>query len=215
MPDRPVPDEVVMRNRQRSDVIKQGLARAPHRAFMRAMGLSDEDFKKPYVAVLGPHSSLTPCNLHLGALMNWVSTGVSEAGGVPRESGVAMVADSLSMSHQGMKFSLISRELIADSVEAVVRGHAFDALVGLAGCDKSLPGMMMGMVRCNVPSVFLYGGSTLPGRWQGKDVSILDVYEGVGAVIGGSLKASQLDELERCAVPMPWAIYCQHHGHGG
>ena len=190
-----------MRNRRRSDVIKQGLERAPHRAFMRAMGLSDEDFKKPYVVVMGPHSSLTPCNLHLGALMNWASTGVSEAGGVPRESGVAMVADSLSMSHQGMKFSLISRELIADSVEAVVRGHAFDALVGLAGCDKSLPGMMMGMVRCNVPSVFLYGGSTLPGRWQGKDVSILDVYEGVGAVISGSLKASQLDELERCAVP--------------
>jgi dihydroxy-acid dehydratase len=190
-----------VRNQRRSDVIKKGVTRAPHRAFMRAMGLTDEDFEKPYVAVMGPQGSLTPCNLHLGALMRLVATGVSEAGGVPRESGVAMVADSLSMNHQGMKFSLISRELIADSVEAVLRGHAFDALVGLAGCDKSLPGMMMGMVRCNVPSVFLYGGSTLPGRWQGKDVTILDVYESVGAVMRGTLEASRLDELERCAVP--------------
>ena len=188
------------RKARRSDVIKKGLSRAPHRAFMHAMGLSEEDFEKPYIAVMGPYNSMTPCNMHLDMLMKRVATGIAEGGGVARESGLAMVADSLSMNHQGMKFSLISRELIADGVEAVVRGHGFDALVGLAGCDKSLPGMMMGMVRCNVPSVFLYGGSTLPGRWRNEDVTILDVYEGVGAVMSGSMPVSDLRELERCAV---------------
>jgi dihydroxy-acid dehydratase len=190
-----------MNRNSRSDVIKKGLARAPHRAFLRAMGLTEADIEKPFVAVMGPYGEITPCNLHIGALMNTVKTGIAEAGGVGRESGVAMVADSLSMGHQGMKFSLISRELIADSVEAVVRGHSFDAIVGIAGCDKSLPGMLMGMVRCNVPSVFLYGGSTLPGRLRGKDVTILDVYEGVGLVMRGTLAESDLTELERCAVP--------------
>src|SRR3977135_92729 len=162
----------------RSDVIKKGRTRAPHRAFMHAMGLTDADIAKPFVAVMGPRGELTPCNLPIGALMQTVKTGIAEAGGVGRESGMAMVADSLSMGHQGMKFSLILRELLADSIEAVVRGHAFDALVGIAGCDKSLPGILMGMVRCNVPSVFLYGGSALPGTFRGKDVTILDVYEG-------------------------------------
>ncbi len=185
----------------RSDVIKKGLSRAPHRAFLRAMGLTDDDIQKPFVAVMGPYGEVTPCNLHVGALMNTVNAGIAEAGGCGRQSGVAMVADSLSMGHQGMKFSLISRELIADSVEAVVRGHSFDGLVGIAGCDKSLPGMLMGMVRCNVPSVFLYGGSALPGNFRGKDVTILDVYEGVGSVMRGALSRSDLSELERCAVP--------------
>ena len=181
--------------------MKKGLARAPHRAFLRAMGLTDGDIEKPFVAVMGPYGEITPCNLHVGALMNSVKTGIAEAGGLGRESGMAMVADSLSMGHQGMKFSLISRELIADSIEAVVRGHSFDALVGVAGCDKSLPGVLMGMVRCNVPSVFLYGGSALPGRFRGQDVTILDVYEGVGACMRGTLTHSELGELERCAVP--------------
>jgi dihydroxy-acid dehydratase len=185
----------------RSDVIKKGLTRSPHRAFLRAMGLTDADIEKPFVAVMGPYGEITPCNLHLGALFNTVKTGIAHGGGVGRESGVAMVADSLSMGHQGMKFSLISRELIADSIEAVVRGHSFDALVGIAGCDKSLPGVLMGMVRCNVPSVFLYGGSALPGRFRGHEVTILDVYEGVGAAMQGALTHSELAELERCAVP--------------
>lgn len=190
-----------MAGKLRSDLIKQGLARAPHRAFLRATGLTDADIEKPFVAVMGPYGDITPCNLHIGAMMNSVKTGIAEAGGVGRESGVAMVADSLSMGHQGMKFSLISRELIADSVEAVVRGHCFDGLVGIAGCDKSLPGMLMGMVRCNIPSVFLYGGSALPGHFRGADVTILDVYEGVGSVLRGSLALEDLAELERCAVP--------------
>jgi dihydroxy-acid dehydratase len=185
----------------RSDVIKKGLTRAPHRAFLHGMGLTDEDIEKPFVAVMGPYGEMTPCNVHIGALMKTVKTGIAEAGGVGRESGMAMVADSLSMNHQGMKFSLVSRELLADGIEAVVRGHSFDALVGIAGCDKSLPGVLMGMVRCNVPSVFLYGGSALPGRYQGREVTILDVYEGVGSVIAGKMSAEELHGLEHCAVP--------------
>lgn len=190
-----------MQRTRRSDVIKLGRTRAPHRAFLRAMGLTDEDISKPFVAVMGPYGELTPCNLHIGALMNTVKTGIAAAGGVGRESGLAMVADSLSMNHQGMKFSLISRELMADGIEAVVRGHSFDAFVGIAGCDKSLPGILMGMARCNLPSVFLYGGSALPGRYQNRDVTVLDVYEAVGASIEGKIARYDLDELEHCAIP--------------
>jgi dihydroxy-acid dehydratase len=186
---------------RRSETIKRGPTRAPHRAFLRAMGLSDEDIERPFVAVMGPYGELTPCNLHIGALSKHVKAGVGERGGLGRDSGIAMVADSLAMNHQGMKFSLIGREIVADSVEAVVRGHAFDALVGIAGCDKSLPGLLMGMARCNVPSVFLYGGSALPGRLRGRDVTIQDVFEGVGSLLAGHISASDLDQLERCAVP--------------
>lgn len=186
---------------KRSDVITRGLTRAPHRAFLRAMGLSDADMEKPMIAVLGPRGEITPCNLHLGQLMERIKQAISDAGGLPRESGVAMVADSLSMNHRGMRYSLVGRELIADSVEAVVQGHAYDGLVGLAGCDKSLPGMLMGMVRCNVPSVFVYGGSALPGTWRGRDVTILDVYEGVGAVLANQMRREELDAIERVAIP--------------
>jgi dihydroxy-acid dehydratase len=187
--------------RRRSDVIKQGLTRAPHRAFLHAMGLNDEDIQKPQVALLGPFGELTPCNLHLAGLAESARLGIAEAGGVARVSGMAMVADSLSMNHQGMKFSLISRELMADSIEAVIRGHSFDAMVGFAGCDKSLPASLMGMARCNVPSVFVYGGSALPGLLRGREVTILDVYEGVGSVIAGNMREDALQEMERCAVP--------------
>ena len=185
----------------RSRVTTEGLTRAPHRAFLRAMGLSDADLKKPMVAVGSPIGEMTPCNVHLGALVAAAKSGIQAAGGVPREFATASVADSLSMNHSGMKFSLVSREIIADSVEAVVQGHAYDAIVGFGGCDKSLPGMMMGMIRCNVPAVFMYGGSALPGQWRGQDVTILDVYEGVGAVLAGELCAEDLAQLERVAVP--------------
>jgi dihydroxy-acid dehydratase len=187
--------------RGRSHVIKQGITRAPHRAFLRGLGLSDDDIQKPQIAIIGPFGELTPCNLHLSRLAESARLGIAEAGGVARLSGLAMVADSLSMNHQGMKFSLISRELMADSIEAVIRGHAFDAMVGFAGCDKSLPAALMGMARCNVPSVFVYGGSTLPGGLRGREVTILDVYEAVGAVIAGKLDVRGLEEMERCAVP--------------
>lgn len=187
--------------RTRSSLIKNGLSRAPHRAFLRALGIPEADLAKPFIAVMGPRGDLTPCNMHLGALMDSARAGIASAGAVGRESGFAMVADSLSMNHAGMKFSLISRELIADSIEAVLRGHAFDALVAVAGCDKSLPGTLMGMVRCNVPSLLLYGGSTLPGTHRGRDVTIQDVYEGVGAVMAGRMSEAELLELETCAVP--------------
>lgn len=185
----------------RSRMTTQGLTRAPHRAFLRAMGLGDDDFKKPFVGIVSPAGEMTPCNMHLADFAAAAKSGVEGAGGVGRLFSTAAVADSMSMNHKGMRFSLISRELIADSVEAVVRGHAYDAIVGFGGCDKSLPGMMMGMVRCNVPSVFMYGGSALPGRWRGRDVTILDVYEGVGAVQAGDMSRADLDELEKVAVP--------------
>ena len=188
-----------------SDLIKRGVTRAPHRAFLRAMGLTDADLERPFVSVFGPRGGITPCNMPLAALMAAAQQGVSESGGVAREAATAMVADSLAMNHQGMKLSLVSRELVADSLEATIRGHAYDAVVGIAGCDKSLPGILMGMVRCNVPSVFLYGGSALPGRWRGRDVTILDVYESVGGALTGAVCATDLEELERAAIPTPGA----------
>jgi len=184
----------------RSRITTDGLSRAPHRAFLRAMGLDDAELARPMVAVGSPVGEMTPCNIHLGALVAAAKSGVQAAGALPREFSTASVADSLSMNHAGMKFSLVSREIIADSVEAVVQGHAYDAIVGFGGCDKTLPGMMMGMIRCNVPAVFMYGGSALPGRWRGRDVTILDVYEGVGAVLAGELCEAGLAELERVAV---------------
>ena len=180
----------------RSRITVEGLDRAPHRAFLRAMGLDDEAIGKPMVGVVSTHGETTPCNLTLGPQAAAAKIGVEAAGGTPREFTTVSVADSLSMNHQGMKFSLIGREIIADSIELVVRGHAYDALVGFAGCDKTLPGIMMGMVRVNVPSVFMYGGAMLPGRSQRQDVSILSTYEGVGAVIAGRMTEAELKRLE-------------------
>jgi dihydroxy-acid dehydratase len=184
----------------RSRITTDGLTRAPHRAFLRGMGLTDTEIGQPMIAVGSPVGEMTPCNVHLGGLVAAAKSGIQAAGATPREFATAAVADSLSMNHAGMKYSLVSRELIADSVEAVVHGHAYDAIVGFGGCDKSLPGMMMGMIRCNVPAVFMYGGSALPGRWRGRDVTILDVYEGVGSVLAGDLCATDLAEMERVAV---------------
>ncbi|MBM3630172.1 MAG: dihydroxy-acid dehydratase, partial [Alphaproteobacteria bacterium] len=147
------------------------------------MGLDDDDIARPMVGVVSTHGETTPCSLTLGPQALESKSGVREGGGTPREFTTISVSDGVSMNHLGMRFSLVSRELIADSIEAVMRGHAYDALVGFAGCDKTLPGVMMAMVRCNVPSVFVYGGSALPGRWRGRDVTALDSYEGVGAVM--------------------------------
>lgn len=189
------------RTRLRSRVTVEGVDRAPHRAFLRGLGLSDEDLHKPFIGVVSAASSTTPCNLLLDRFARDASAGVRAAGGVPFGFTSASVADSLSMNHAGMRFSLISRELVADGIEAVVRGHAYDGLVAIAGCDKTLPGAMMAIVRLNVPAVFLYGGSTLPGRLNGRDVTILDAYEAVGAFHAGSMDERQLAELERAAVP--------------
>jgi dihydroxy-acid dehydratase len=184
-----------------SRITVEGLDRAPHRAFLRALGLSSLDMKKPFVGVASTDGRVTPCNALLGEFAREACAAVREAGGVAFDFACASVADSMSMNHAGMRYSLVSRELIADSVEAVARGHAYDALVTFAGCDKTLPGMMMAMVRLNLPAVFVYGGAALPGQWRGKDVTVLDTYEGVGAVMAGTMKRAELEELEQVCLP--------------
>ncbi len=185
----------------RSRIVTRGLTRAPHRAFLRGLGLSDDDFDKPFIGVVTTAGETTPCNLNLARQAQAAKEAIAAGGGIAREFATISVADSLSMNHAGMRFSLIGRELIADSIEAVMRGHAYDGLVGFAGCDKTLPGILMAMVRCNAPSAFVYGGSSLPGRLSGRDVSILDVAEGVGAVLAGAMSRDELGRLERACVP--------------
>ncbi|MCH8112282.1 MAG: dihydroxy-acid dehydratase [Proteobacteria bacterium] len=185
----------------RSRITTDGLDRAPHRAFLRGMGLDDAAIARPFIGVATTAGEVTPCSMTLAPQAAQTKIGVEKAGGTPREFTTISVSDGLSMNHQGMKFSLISREIIADSVEAVMRGHAYDGLVCFAGCDKTLPGMMMAMVRCNAPAVFVYGGSALPGRWRGKDVTVLDAYEAVGAVMAGEMDEQDVYELERVCLP--------------
>ena len=178
-----------------------GPDRAPHRSYYYAMGLSKEDIDRPFVGVATAWNEAAPCNIALHRQAQAVKTGVSRAGGTPREFTTITVTDGIAMGHQGMKSSLVSREVIADSVELTMRGHAYDALVALAGCDKSLPGMMMAMVRLNVPAIFMYGGSILPGRWRGRDVTVQDVFEAVGKHAVGELSEEELYELEQAACP--------------
>ena len=178
-----------------------GPERAPHRSYLYAMGLGPEDIAKPFVGVATAWNEAAPCNISLHRQAQSVKRGVNAGGGTPREFTTITVTDGIAMGHAGMKSSLVSREIIADSVELTMRGHCYDALVGLAGCDKSLPGLMMAMIRLNVPSVFLYGGSILPGRFQGKDVTVVDVFEAVGKYSAGTMDAKTLLELERAACP--------------
>ncbi|MBT5430396.1 MAG: dihydroxy-acid dehydratase [Rhodospirillaceae bacterium] len=189
------------RNTLRSHVTTLGLDRTPHRAFLRGMGLDDEAISKPFIGVVTTAGETTPCVMNLTPQAKAAKSGIQEAGGTPREFTTISVSDGLSMNHQGMKFSLISREVIADSIELVVRGHAYDGIVGFGGCDKNLPGIMMAMVRCNVPSIFLYGGSALPGHWRNKEVSVLDAYEGVGSVMTNKMTVDELEELEKVCLP--------------
>src|SRR5215216_5765744 len=162
-----------------------GPDRAPHRSYYYAMGLSKEDIARPFVGVVTTWNEAAPCNIALGRQAQAAKRGVARAGGTPREFTTITVTDGIAMGHEGMKSSLVSREVIADSIELTVRGHCYDGLVGIAGCDKSLPGVMMAMLRLNVPSVFLYGGSILPGRFRGRDVTIMDIFEAVGAHAAG------------------------------
>ena len=178
-----------------------GPERAPHRAFLYAMGLTDKQIAQPLVGVATCWNEAAPCNIALGRQAQAVKLGVDKGGGTPREFTTITVTDGIAMGHSGMKSSLVSREVIADSVELTMRGHGYDALVGLAGCDKSLPGMMMVMVRLNVPSVFMYGGTILPGRFKGRDVTIVDVFEGVGQHAAGKMSDRDLLELESSACP--------------
>ena len=178
-----------------------GADRAPHRSFLYSMGLTEEQINQPLVGVATTWNEAAPCNIALARQAQATKKGVAAAGGTPREFTTITVTDGIAMGHAGMKSSLVSREVIADSVELTMRGHCYDGLVGLAGCDKSLPGLMMVMLRLNVPSVFMYGGSILPGRFRGRDVTIGDVFEGVGAHNVGTLSDEDLHELECVACP--------------
>ena len=181
--------------------VTEGPERAPHRSYYYAMGMTEEEIHRPFVGVATCWNEAAPCNIALSRQAQAVKKGVNEAGGSPREFATITVTDGIAMGHAGMKSSLASRDLIADSVELTMRGHCYDALVGLAGCDKSLPGMMMAMVRLNVPSVFIYGGSILPGTYKGKDVTVVDVFEAVGQHSAGNLPDEDLYELECVACP--------------
>jgi dihydroxy-acid dehydratase len=189
------------KSRMPSRHVTVGPGRAPHRSYYYAMGLTEEEIDQPFVGVATCWNEAAPCNIALARQAQSVKKGVSEAGGTPREFTTITVTDGIAMGHQGMKSSLVSRDLIADSVELTMRGHCYDALVGLAGCDKSLPGMMMAMVRLNVPSVFMYGGSILPGRFQDRDVTVVDVFEAVGQHSAGKMSDAELHELECVACP--------------
>ena len=178
-----------------------GPDKAPQRSFYYAMDLTEKDVAKPFVGVVSTWNEAAPCNIALMRQAQSVKKGVHQSGGTPREFCTITVTDGIAMGHEGMKSSLISRDVIADSTELTVRGHCYDALVGLAGCDKSLPGLMMAMVRLNVPSVFIYGGSILPGRFDGKDVTVVDVFEGVGKYTSGKMSAHALRKLELKACP--------------
>ncbi len=178
-----------------------GPDRAPHRSFYYAMGETEQDVAKPFVGVVSTWNEAAPCNTALMRQAQSVKKGVKKSGGTPREFCTITVTDGIAMGHEGMKSSLISREIIADSAELTVRGHCYDALVGIAGCDKSLPGLMMSMLRLNVPSVFIYGGSILPGKYKGKDVTVVDVFEAVGKHSSGSMSSKELRDLELVACP--------------
>ncbi|MFN3910515.1 dihydroxy-acid dehydratase [Hyphomonas sp.] len=183
--------------------VTEGPERAPHRSYYYAMGLSTKDIKKPFVGVASCWNEAAPCNTALMRQAHAASQGVKAADGTPREFCTITVTDGIAMGHEGMRSSLVSREVIADSVELTMRGHSYDALVGVAGCDKSLPGMMMAMLRLNVPSVFIYGGSIMPGHFEGKDITVMDVFEAVGAHAAGSndMTEAKLHAIEKLACP--------------
>lgn len=181
--------------------VVEGTARAPHRAMYKAMGLTSEDLARPIVGVSSTCNEATPCNIHLGKLAQSAKRGVSDAGCTPREFTAIAVSDGIAMGHEGMKASLVSREIIADSIEVMVRAHQYDGIVGISGCDKSLPGTLMGMGRLNLPSIFVYGGTIMPGIWEGKQVTVQDVYEAVGAYDAGRMTLQELTSLENVACP--------------
>ncbi|MDA0755961.1 MAG: dihydroxy-acid dehydratase [Crenarchaeota archaeon] len=181
--------------------VVEGTARAPHRAMYKAMGLTNEDLSKSFVGVCHTGNEATPCNIHLANLAQQAKQGVTEGGATPREFSTIAVSDGIAMGHEGMKSSLISREVIADSIELMVRAHQYDALVGIAGCDKSLPGTMMGMIRLNIPSVFVYGGTMMPGILNGRELTVVDVYEAVGEYNAGKISAEELENIENVACP--------------
>ena len=190
--------------------VTEGPTKAPQRSYFYAMGITEEEIHQPWVGVATCWNEAAPCNIALNRQAQSVKMGVKKGGGTPREFTTITVTDGIAMGHEGMRSSLASREAIADTVELTMRGHCYDALVGLAGCDKSLPGMMMAMVRLNVPSVFIYGGSILPGRLNGRDVTVQDVFEAVGKLQAGTTTEAELAILERVACPSAGACGAQY-----
>ncbi|MDW6023976.1 dihydroxy-acid dehydratase [Mesorhizobium sp. BAC0120] len=193
--------KVISKGHLPSRHVTVGAARAPHRSYLYAMGLSTKEINQPLVGVASCWNEAAPCNISLMRQAQVVKKGVAAANGTPREFCTITVTDGIAMGHQGMKASLVSREVIADSVELTMRGHCYDGLVGLAGCDKSLPGMMMAMVRLNVPSIFIYGGSILPGSYRGRQITVQDVFEAVGQHSVGNMSDVELAEIEQAACP--------------
>ena len=181
--------------------VVDGTARAPHRAMYKAMGLTDDDLGKSFVGVCHTGNEATPCNIHLPELAQKAKEGVTDGNATPREFSTIAVSDGIAMGHEGMKSSLVSREVIADSIELMVRAHQYDALVGIAGCDKSLPGTMMAMARLNIPSVFVYGGTIMPGMLNGEELTVVDVYEAVGSYDAGKISLEELKNIENVACP--------------
>jgi dihydroxy-acid dehydratase len=200
-PERDAPDIPEKPEDLRSREVTEGPERAPHRAMFRAMGFDDDDLASPMVGVANPAADITPCNVHLDDVAQSAIEGIDSSGGMPIEFGTVTISDAISMGTEGMKASLVSREVIADSVELVAFGERMDALVTVAGCDKNLPGMMMAAIRTDLPSVFLYGGSIMPGEHEGREVTIQNVFEGVGAVASGDMSEDELVELEHDACP--------------
>ncbi|PZO62822.1 MAG: dihydroxy-acid dehydratase, partial [Pelagerythrobacter marensis] len=190
--------------------VTEGPARAAHRSYLYAMGVTEEEIHQPLVGVATCWNEAAPCNIALNRQAQIVKMGVKRGGGTPREFTTITVTDGIAMGHEGMRSSLASRDAIADTVELTMRGHCYDALVGLAGCDKSLPGMMMAMVRLNVPSVFIYGGSILPGRYQGRDITVQDMFEAAGKHAAGLISDAELDIMERVACPSSGACGAQY-----
>ena len=206
------------RCKARSSAITEGPSRAPARAMFKAVGFSDEDLRKPIIGIANTWTEVGPCNYHLREIAVAVKEGVREAGGTPMEFNTIAVSDGITMGSEGMRASLVSREVIADSIELVARGHMFDGVVALSSCDKTIPGTVMALARLDVPSLMLYGGSIAPGHYQGHDVTIQDVFEAVGKYAQGKINDAELNELERRCLSRPrrmWrAVHGQHHVHG-
>lgn len=190
-----------MTKRFRSATIHDGILRAPTRSFLHALGQDDDEIARPHVGVFHTGGEMSPCNMNLRGQAQHAKTGIYAAGGMPHECPVVSVSDGLSIAHSGMRFSLVSRELIADSVEASTRGHQWDGIFGIGACDKNLPGLMMGMVRCNVPSVFVHGGSALPGHYRGRDTNIAETYETIGKVLANEATMDDLNEISHSCLP--------------
>ena len=185
----------------KSDNIKKGLQRAPHRSLLRACGVTDEEMGRPFIGVANSFTEIVPGHIHLNQVSKAVKLGISEAGGVPFEFNTMAICDGLAMNHEGMRYSLASREIIADTVESMAQAHQLDALVLIPTCDKIVPGMLMAAARLNIPSIVVTGGPMLPGDYNGKPVNLITIYEAVGAVSSGKMSEEELNELEHCACP--------------